>query len=474
MQGSPWAIGLFALYAVATAWLAWRGGRQVGDSNASYAIGDGKMSPWMAGLTLGASLASSSTFVIVPGFVYAEGLPALIGFTLPFVGGIAAGLLLLAPAFQRVGKASNALTLPHWLGERYQSLGLRRLFAGLNVLSVAYLILITVGCGYVMQAALGVPYEYAVVGIVLFVFGYTGFGGAVAHAFTNSMQGAVMLVIALLIFGSGLGFWADGQVVSALADDGLTAPGSVLFSTAAEVWFIPFIMGFALTTQPHLLTKALYVDGPGALRKTLAIGIGTFAVFCLVLFAGVYAVLTLPADIPQDQVMARYLQVAFEWDVLGALASVAILAASMSTLDGLLVAISASVAGDVMPGRGSVALNRTVLALLAAATIAASLSPPKLVLILGQLGVYGLVAAGAGPLIAGMMARGRPDARWAFASAFVALAVHFGLSLGELTTNPGVSAAAALFAGIPVALVGARRAVGAAVTDDALAVSTPR
>jgi len=457
MDGSPWAIALFSLYAVVTAWLAWRGGKQVGDDDSAYAIGDGKMSPWMAGLTLGACLASSSTFVIVPGFVYREGLPALVGFTLPFIAGITAGLLFLSPAFQRVGKEVKALTVPHWLGERYNSDALRRLFAGLNVLNVAYLVLITVGCGYVMQAALGVPYEAAVIGIVIFVFGYTGFGGAMAHAFTNAMQGAVMLVIASLIFASGLDLWADGSVTAALSADPWPVEGSVLFSTGAEIWLVQGVMGFALTTQPHLLTKALYVDGRRALAKTVGIGLFAFSVFCLVLFAGVYAELTLPAGLPQDQVMAQYLQIAFEWKVLGALASVAILAASMSTLDGLLVAISASVAGDLFPGRGSTRLNRVVLALLALATIGLSLTPPTLVLILGQLGVYGLVAASAGPLLAGMFVPGELDGRWAIASALVALAIHFGLSLGGLTPNPGVAATAALMAGLPVAFVGAYR-----------------
>lgn len=455
MSGTPWAWGLFALYVAVTSALAWRGGRQTGGSAAGFAIGSGRMSPWVAGMTLGACLASSATFVLFPGFVYADGLAALVGFTLPLVAGIALGLVALGPRFQRIGAAAGALTLPHWLGARYDSPLLRRVFSGLNVLNVAYLVLITVGCGYVMERALGVPYAASVVGIVAFVFAYTGFGGAWAHAFTNTLQGAVMLVVALLLFSSGLGWWADGAVTAELSASGWTAPGSPLFSSSAEVWLVPFVMGAALATQPHLLTKALYVEGPRALRTTTAVGVGTFAVFCLVLFAGVYARLALPAGLPQDQVMAAYLQVAFPWEPLGALVSVAILAASMSTMDGLLVALSASVANDLLPGRGSVALNRLVLAGLAVATLALSLTPPDLVLILGQLGVYGLVAAGAGPLLAGLFVQGPLRAGPALASAGLALAVHFGLSLGGVTPNPGVSAAIALVVAVPVAVVGA-------------------
>ena len=472
MSGSPWAWGLFVVYLVVTSLLAWRGGRRSGGDARSFAIGSGQMSPWVAGMTLGACLASSATFVLFPGFVYADGLPALIGFTAPLVAGIAVGLLVLGPRFQAFGARAGALTLPHWLGARYESRLVRQVFSALNVLNVAYLVLITVGCGYVMERALGVPYTWSVVGVVAFVFAYTGLGGAWAHAFTNTLQGAVMLVVAVVVFASGVGLWADGTAGAALADSGWTAPGSPLFSTGWEVWLVPFVMGAALSSQPHLLTKALYVADRRALAKTIVIGTGTFAVFSLVLFAGVYARVTLPAGLPQDQVMAEFLWVAFSWEPLGALVSVAILAASMSTMDGLLVAISASVAGDLLPGRGGVATNRLVLLGLAGATLAMALTPPKLVLILGQLGVYGLVAAGAGPLIAGLYVRGPLRPGPALVSAGVALAVHFSLALGGLTPNPGVSAALALAVGVPVALAGARSGARGAHHDERAAPAT--
>ena len=448
----PVAWALFSVYLVVTSALAYLGGKKT-DSSSGFAIGSGEMSPWVAGLTLGACLASSATFVIFPGFVYKDGLPALIGFSLPLIGGLATGLVLFSPRFQAIGARAKALTVPHWLGARYQSDALRRLFSGLNVLNVAYLVLVTVGCGYVMREALGVPYEVAVVGIVSFVFAYTGFGGAWAHAFTNTAQGMVMLVMAVAIFASGLDHWQSGAVMAELSATGWVAPGSPLFGSAAEVWLVPYLMGIALTTQPHLLTKALYVKDRRALWATIGIGIGTFAIFCLVLFAGVYARVELPAGIPQDQVMARYLAQAFPYAGASALVSVAILAAAMSTMDGLLVAISASVANDLLPGRGSVGLNRLVLGALAVLTIGASISPPSLVLILGQQGVYGLVAASAGPLIAGLFLDRPLAGRGGLVAALLALIVHFGLTVSGLVANPGVAACAALLVAVPAAVL---------------------
>jgi len=450
-----WAWAFFLIYAVFTAGLAWRSGQGT-DSSESFAIGSGKMPWWMAGVTLGACLASSSTFVIMPGFVYASGLPALISFTLPLLLGIALGLWSLSYRFQAVGGRHGALTVPHLLGAAYDSPKLRQLFAGLNILNIAYLILITVGCGYVMEAALGVPYPWAVVGIVTFVFAYTGFGGATAHAWTNTLQGMVMVVVSLLVFASGFGLWPE--VAADLPTTGFTDPDSVLFSTAWETYLVPVVIGYALSTQPHLLSKALYVEDRGELTKTITLGMVTYGVFSLVLFAGAYARLTLPADVPQDQVMAQYLVHAFGTGPIGALISTAILAAAMSTLDGLLVAIAASVGNDLIPGKGSVWANRGVLVFLGITTILGALNPPKLVLILGQLGIYGLVAASAGPLLAALYSRGTPPVAAAFASSGVALLVHFGLS--AYVPNPAVAACAALIVAVPVAVIPALRSSG--------------
>lgn len=454
----------FLVYAIATAGLALRAGNASGAS--SFAVGSGHMNPWVVGVTLGASLASSATFVFYPGWVYVEGLAALIGFSVPLILGLLSGLVLFAPRFQDIGKRSMALTVPHWLGARYDDLALRRMFAGLQVLNVSYLVLITVGCANVMSSALGLPeifaaagiaaadqaaYHGAVIGIIAFVFGYTAFGGATAHAFTNTLQGIVMLVVSLVVFIGGLSWFPEAW--ASIADTGFSHEGSVLYGSWWETTLVPFFVGLALTTQPHLLAKALYVEGRPALRTTIAVGITTYAGYALMLSAGLYARVVLPPGIDRASVVAEYIQVAFTSPIVSAFLSVAILAASMSTLDGLLVAVAASVGNDFMPGRGSALVNRLVLVALAVATLAISWSPPELVLVLGQVGVFGLVAASVGPLVVGLYAEGPLPAWPARAAALIALHVHYGLfKLG--VANPGVTALIAILVSLPVAASG--------------------
>jgi len=293
-----------------------------------------------------------------------------------------------------------------------------------------------------------VSYLAALVGIIVFVFGYTALGGATAHAFTNTLQGLVMLGVSIAVFVSGVHLWPEAW--TSLQAGGWTSPDSTLFSTQAEIWLVSFLIGVALTTQPHLLAKALYVKGRRALGTTIAVGITTYATFALMLSAGAYARVLLPADTARAEVVGSYIQLAFTGlPLVGAAVTVAILAASMSTLDGLLVAIAASVGNDFLPGKGSIWVNRAVLLALAIATLGISWAPPE-ALIFAQVGVFAVVAASVGPLLVGLWGTG-PLARWpAWLSAIVPLIVHFTL-YATVFSNPGVTALLGMAAGLPLA-----------------------
>ena len=80
---------LFLVYLAGTSYLAWLGHKKT-DGIESFAIGKGDMSPVVVGITLAASIASTATFVINPGFVYVHGVSALMHL------GVAAGLGVIA------------------------------------------------------------------------------------------------------------------------------------------------------------------------------------------------------------------------------------------------------------------------------------------------------------------------------------------------------------------------------------------
>ncbi len=450
---------LFLIYMVATGWLAWRGHKKTTDI-ASFAVGSGDMPAWVVGITLAASIASTATFVINPGFVYVHGLSAIAHLGIAAGAGIVIGLFALSFGFRRFGEKVRALTLPQWMSERFGSRGLRIFFALVNLLSLSFVVLIIGGISIVMQQTLGLSNQASLVLTVLFVFSYVFVGGTYAHAYTNTLQGIVMVGVAGLIVISGFHYISDlpGSVGAALAaqDPNLAEwvnPKSALFGSTFSVWISGFLIGFALVCQPHILTKALYVKTDREVRRYLGVCVAVSVVFTALLLVGVYArLMGLPAEafvdpatgaFSQDRVMAVYLAKSFG-PVPLAVITVALLAAGMSTLDGILVALSSIAANDLFTPlaernmlkdktpeqRAHIAHRASQLILVAIGVVAflIALNPPKLLGIFGMVGVYGIVATSAVPIAGGIFLRDM-NARTAWACAVSGLGVHFALYL---------------------------------------------
>ncbi|MEM9189945.1 MAG: sodium:solute symporter family protein, partial [Myxococcota bacterium] len=264
---STLAWGVFLSYVVVTTGLAVMGMRKT-KSLSGFALGNGDMGPLMVGITLAAATASTATFLINPGFVWAHGLSALLHYGVAGAGGVAVGLVVLSKGFRRLGKEHTALTLPHWIGARFQNGGLRTYFALLNlVLAITFVVLIVKGSALIMQLTLGLSYDVGVVVVVGFVFSYIFLGGTYAHAYTNTLQGALMIVVALLIAGSGADLLFDKGISGIGADlyaqsPALASPYNAdggLYDSFFSVFVTGFIVSFGLVCQPHILMKALYL-----------------------------------------------------------------------------------------------------------------------------------------------------------------------------------------------------------------------
>ncbi len=139
--------------------------------------------------------------------------------------------------------------------------------------------------------------------------------------------------------------------------------------------------------------------------------------------------------------MTMYLKTVFP-EAMFTFVSVVLLAAAMSTLDGLLVSISTITANDLVLNVISkrrreqlseeqqmafaMKVGHVVLVVIAVAAFLINLQPPKLLGIFGQTGVYGLTAATAVPLLIGILFSRVPISLVWFGSV-AALIIHFGL-----------------------------------------------
>ena len=343
-----------------------------------------------------------------------------------------------------------------------------------------------------MQSLLGISNVTALAITLVFVTGYVFIGGTYAHVLTNMLQGSLMIGVSLLVLGS-CAYLAWSQPESTIAaltsiDPGLTAAinhDGQLFNDLFSIYVAGFVVGAIVVCQPHILTKALYVKDDRDVRKYLIVFAAVFMLFQSLALVGFFAHLAVDPAIlvdantgqfRQDLVMTKYLETMFPPWVF-TIVGIVLLAAAMSTLDGLLVSMSTITANDLVLNlvdrdglrneeeKMALALraSHVVLVVIAIAAFLVNLQPPKLLGIFGQTGVYGLTAAAAPPLLLGVLFRRIPVAL-VWTGSVVALVIHFALFFrgSEMFPtsaiafgNPGVTVSIATLIVLPVLLASA-------------------
>jgi len=490
---------LFVIYLAGTAWLGWLGFRKT-TGFGTFAVGDRAMNPFVVGIILAASVSSASTFIINPGFIFVDGFSAYFHFVIAVAISFIAMLSVLSFRFRRIGAEKSALTIPDWIGKRYESRSFALFFSVLNLLSFAFIVLLVGGISIVMQSLLGISNAVALAVTLIFVTGYVFIGGTYAHVLTNLLQGSLMIIVTLAVLASCLwvAWHQPGSTIEALRaiDANLVAPineNGKLFNDAFSIYVSGFVVGAIIVCQPHILTKALYVKDDRAVKQYLLVFAVVFVLFQLLGTVGFFAHLVVPDEalidtatgqFRQDLVMTMYLKTVFP-EAMFTFVGIVLLAAAMSTLDGLLVSISTITANDLvlnvigkrhreqLSEEQQMALamrvSHVVLIVIAVAAFLINLQPPKLLGIFGQVGVYGLTAATAVPLLLGIGFR-RVSVSLAWLGSIAALVIHFGLffhgeqlfpNVNVTFGNPGVTAAIAAMITIPatalIAMVASNR-----------------
>ena len=423
-------------------------------SVADYALGNIAFSPVAVGLALAASTTSAATFIINPGLVAYFGLSAVFGLCVVLPLSMFVSLVVLTKGFRKYGDSVQALTLPQWVGQRFDSRAFSIFFAVLSLLLITFIVLILVGLTKVVAASLGLNETAVLAALVIFSFGYMMFGGANSMVYTNTVQAVIMIVVAVILLGSGFEHFAngwDGFVESLRRIDsnlvGLFNTQSPLFRDGFEVIFCTIVVGIAIVCQPHIITKSLLLKKERDVNRYLVTGIIVQMLFFLVVIVGLYARLEFPTlehqgqTILPDSVTSTYLVTQFSWFV-GVVVFLGLISAGMSTLEGLIQAMSiiitndliknvhSSMTGRELSGQFLFALNRGVIVLLAILAFGLGywqlVAPNLSVIIFAQLGVYAYFAAAFVPVLFGTFLEDTP--RIAVVSAAVAaVGVHFGL-----------------------------------------------
>lgn len=438
-----------------------------------FAVGSG-FSPVIVGLSLAANVTNAATFIINPGFVAVYGWSGFLAMSIVMPVGLFLSLIILTKSFQKIGSTTKALTLAQWIANRFQNPVHGRIIGFLSLLLITFIVLICVGIVKVLANALGASELYVLLGLVIFVFGYTMFGGANSMIKNNAIQAVMIGVVAVILLFSGAQYFDAGlsgflDTLNAI-DPVLTKrynPDSPLFRDFFEVVICNFIIGIAIVCQPHIITRSLMLRNEKDTNKYLLTSVLVLILFFSVLIIGLFARIQMPdlmqngVPVSLDSIVSLYVVNRFT-PYVGVIVIFGLLAAGLSTLEGLVQSVSTSITNDIIlpfskrkyTDKQKRNLNRIVVVLLAVISILMSydqlVNPNLSVGIFAQNGVYMFFSAAFVPILFGIFLKAVPPNSPLLAT-ITAVVVYVAVYYGGLTPytsgevrNPAVAGALAI------------------------------
>lgn len=352
------AIGLYSARRARTLSDYWVAGRSVGVFTNASAISSNYL--------------SAASFLGVAAFIWANGFDG-VWYATGFAAGYVLLLLFIASPLRRFGQ----YTIPDFCHGRFGSIRLRR--AGILwtvVISSLYIVAQMVGVGTLMESVTGIPWAWGVILLGGVIILYVAFGGMTGVTMTQMLQFWIMLVamIVPLIVLLPEHSYTD-LLMHALGDtEGLTITGAPAFSEAEQAtistgaqWIRPFnewdlagslslLVALVCGTAglPHILAR--FYTNPDARKarwSTVWVLVFIGAFYITTPIWGAYARMVLGPDAvlteggvanPNSMMLVTSAE-AGEWAT--ALVAAGAIAALLSTVAGLLIALSSAFAHDL-------------------------------------------------------------------------------------------------------------------------------
>ena len=306
-------------------------------------------------LTLYATQYSGNTLLGYPGEAFQLGFAWVM--SVGFMMAIIVVYLLFAPQLQRIAKQKHFITPGDWITYRFNSPSLTLVANVLLVAAISnYLLAQLMAMGHVTEGLSGgsIPYWVGVLLLTFVVIIYETVGGMRAVAWTDCVQGLMLLVglIGLLI--------AVGPTLDHLAnltnEITRTSPEKVVVPSweISRNWFSTIILiGFSGAVYPHAIQRIYAARSARSLKRAFSVMVFLPLVTTGVMFlVGILAIGELSDGGDPDQVMPTLLTMWAGQSTLlfglSVLVITAIVAAVMSTADSVLLSLSSILAKDII------------------------------------------------------------------------------------------------------------------------------
>ena len=325
------------------------------DDMDDYMLAGRNLGPLSTALSAGASDMSGWLLMGLPGAFYLSGMSTM---WLPI--GLTVGAWLnwkyTAPRLRTYTEvADNSLTIPTFLSARLHD-GSRLIQIGAGVIILVFFTFYVssgmVAGGRYFEASFGVDYRLGMVLVAGITVLYTLVGGFLAVAYTDVVQGLMMVTALVAVPVAGL-FRLGGpdSLISTIneLDPGTWAlwgaSTSLMSIVSAAAW------GLGYFGQPHIIVRFMALETPQQAKAGRRIGIGWMALACLGAAAtALVGIATYRRDTGQlpnpETVFIALGQLLFHPFVAGFMLA-AILAAIMSTISSQLLVSSSALVEDL-------------------------------------------------------------------------------------------------------------------------------
>ena len=316
-----------------------------------YFIGGRSMGGFVLAMTIIASYTSASSFVGGPGVAYRLGLSwvllAMIQVPTTFLT-----LGILGKRFAIMARKTESVTITDYLRARYKSDAVVILCSvALIIFFMAAMLAQFIGGARLFQTVTGYPY---IVGLVLFgisVVLYTAVGGFRAVVLTDAIQGIVMVVAVVVVLLAVIK--AGGGMENCISSLKAIDPGLVTPTGPKDAVPQPFtlsfwvLVGIGILGLPQTTQRCMAYRDSKAMHNAMVIGtllIG-FMILCAHL-AGTLGRAVLP-DLPAGDLAMPSLIVELLSPIWAGVFIAGPLAAIMSTVDSMLLLVSAAIIKDL-------------------------------------------------------------------------------------------------------------------------------
>ena len=434
----------------------------------NYFVGGQSLGGFVLAMTMVATYSSVSSFVGGPGMAYEIGfgwiyMAVIQTMTIFLVLGI------FGTRVARLARRIHAVTIVDIIRHRYRSDALAAVAAFVIVLFfAASMVAQFVGGAQLFAAVTGYSYELGLVLFGIVVVIYTSIGGFRAVALTDTCCAIVMMLGIVLLFyyvlAAGGGFAAILENLRTAHPAMLTptAEGRMPISLYVSQWLLVGALTIAL---PQSVVRGISYRSSRDMHRAMIIGTVVIAFMNIAVnLVGVLGRGVLDVDAKAlggvDSVIPQLMAHVMPPELLG-FAIIGPLAASISTISGVLIVASSAVVKDVylhhaqkhgrdVPEERLRRLSMGVTAVLGVIVFILAVSPPSLIWLINMFAFGGLETAFFWVLVFGLFTRwaNRTGALAAMAGGTVIYCAAMALGIKPLGLHPisvGITASLVLF-----------------------------